>query len=113
MSYYGGGGPDWPMIGAMRRAEREASAARSDTARWRERAEELAVLVYEMADRTCPVHTEGDCQCRKCWESRVGRIFGASAVPRPGANAGAGQARQFWDLVNKISREAEARRRPT
>lgn len=113
MSYYGGGGPDWAMIGARRRAEREASAARSGEARWRKRAEALASLVCETADRVCPTHTAGDCQCRKCWESRIGRIFDVGAVPWPGSAAGAGQAGPFWDLVNKISREAEERRRST
>ncbi|AUA07963.1 hypothetical protein GTZ89_44515 [Streptomyces sp. SID8382] len=109
MNYYGGG-PDWAMIGARRRAEREASAARSQAGSWKARAEALAALVYETADRRCPTHTGGDCQCRGCWERRVGEIFGtrprAEARPSPDAGPHAG----FWDLVNKISQEAEKRR---
>ncbi len=112
MSYYGGG-PDWAMIGAKRRAEREASAARSDAGQWKSRAEALAFLVYETADRVCPVHTVGECQCRRCWERRVGDIFGTGRAGRSGTAANAESAGSFWDLVNKIAREAEERRRTT
>lgn len=110
MSYYGGG-PDWAMIGAKRRAEQEASSARSDAGQWRARAEALTARGYEMADRTCPTHSAGDCQCRRCWEQRVSELFGPGAAGR--ATAGAGPADSFWNLVNKVSREAEERRRAT
>ncbi|MGA5559221.1 hypothetical protein [Streptomyces lavendulocolor] len=108
MSYYGGG-PDWAMIGAKRRAEEQASRAYSDARQWRERAEALAALVYETADRTHPAHTAGDCQCRGCWERRVAQLFGVGAVPRSASRGG--QADAFWNLVNKVSREAEERRK--
>ncbi|EDY48824.1 hypothetical protein SSCG_01852 [Streptomyces clavuligerus] len=107
VSYYGGG-PDWAMIGARRRAEHEASSARSDAGRWRERAEALAALVYEMADRTSPAHTAGDCPCRSCWEGRVAQVFGTGA-PHPHGPAPGNDP--FWNLVNKVSREADERRR--
>lgn len=107
---YGGGGPDWAMIGAKRRAERDASSARSDAGQWRARAEALATHIYETADRICPTHIAGDCQCRRCWEHRVAKIFGMGAAGRPGPTTGAGPTDPFWNLINKISREAEERR---
>ncbi len=110
MSYYGGG-PDWAMIGAKRRAEQDASSARSDAGKWRARAEALAARVYEMADRTCPTHVTGDCQCRRCWERRVSELFGQGVAG--GTAAGARPADPFWNLVNKVSREAEERRKAT
>ena len=105
---YGSGGPDWKMIGAMRRAERQASAARSDTGVWRERAEALASLIYETADRVCPSHTAGACQCRRCWERRVDEIFSTDGAREPGPKMD-----PFWSLINKISCEAEERRKTT
>ncbi|MFJ9216332.1 hypothetical protein ACIRJL_09375 [Streptomyces sp. NPDC102383] len=108
MSYYGDG-PNWAMIGAKRRAEREASSAHASAGRWKQRAEDLATLVYATAERTCPTHTAGDCQCRACWERRVAAVFGTGMGSGPGRASGADPAAAFWDLVNKVNREAKGR----
>lgn len=106
---YHGDGPDWAMIGAKRRAEREANEAQSHPSLWRRRAETLAALVFETADQVCPSHRAGQCQCRRCWEQRVADIFGTSATDTARATP-AGSADPFWILINKISREAAERR---
>lgn len=109
MSYYGAG-PDWAMIGAKRRAEQQASDARASAGLWQKRAEALATLVCATAERTSPVHTAGDCQCRTCWEGRIAEVFGTDVRrgPRP-APGGADPAAAYWDLVNKINRQAKER----
>lgn len=112
MSYYGDG-PNWAMIGAKRRAEREASNARASAGHWQQRAEDLAALVYATAERTCPTHIVGDCQCRACWERRVAEVFGTGVGSGPGPTSGAEPAAAFWDLVNKVNREAKERGKRT
>ncbi|MFD5123634.1 hypothetical protein [Streptomyces sp. NPDC058385] len=112
MSYYSDG-PNWAMIGAKRRAEREASAAQASAGQWKQRAEALAALIYTTAERTCPAHTVGDCQCRACWERRVAEIFGTGVRSGPRPASGTDPAAAFWDLVNKVNREAKGRGKTT
>ncbi|MGW1163455.1 hypothetical protein ACWD48_35780 [Streptomyces sp. NPDC002519] len=97
MSYGYGGGPNWPMIRAKQRAEREAAAVgregaawRASAGRWKAAFEALAERVRETADQTAAEHRqEGPCRCRACWDvvitEMVQKAEERAATDRPGA----------------------------
>lgn len=80
MSY--GDGPNWPMIQARRRAEREANSARQEGARmraeaaeWQAKFEALAQRVRAAAEPTGAAHREeGGYGCRRCWEALIEQL---------------------------------------
>ncbi|MEV5513874.1 hypothetical protein AB0L50_13235 [Streptomyces flaveolus] len=82
MSYGYGGGPDWPMIQARRRAEREADSTRGEAAghraaagRWEAAFEALAGQVRKAVGRTGAEHRDsGQCGCSSCWEALIDRL---------------------------------------
>lgn len=82
MSHGYGGGPDWPMIQARRRAEQEANSARAETAghrasadRWEAAFEALARRIRSAVGRTGTEHREGgQCGCASCWDPLIARL---------------------------------------
>ncbi len=101
MSYGYSGGPNWPMIQAKRRAEQEASSARSEISanrasaeRWKAAFEALSGHVRTAAGRSGMAHREGDrCGCPACWEKVIAGLAQeaeerAGAAGGPGAHAG-------------------------
>ncbi|MET8014851.1 hypothetical protein ABZU86_34830 [Streptomyces sp. NPDC005271] len=108
MSYGYGGGPDWPMIQARRRAEQEASSARREvaahrasTARWKTAFEALADQVRAAVGRADVEHgPDSQCSCPSCWEAVITRL--AEEAEGSGSTAGspdaAGVTFSFGDL---------------
>ncbi|GFE27533.1 hypothetical protein [Streptomyces nigrescens] len=96
MSYGYGGVPDWPMIQARRRAEREASSARGEAAghraaadRWKVAFEALAGQIRSAVSRTGAGHRDGgQCGCSSCWEKLIARL----AQEAQGSEGGSGEA---------------------
>ncbi|WCN05136.1 hypothetical protein [Streptomyces sp. M92] len=82
MSYGYGGGPDWPMIQARRRAEQEANSARGEAVghraaagRWEAAFETLADQVRKAVERIGAEHRDGgQCGCPSCWEALIDRL---------------------------------------
>lgn len=104
MSYYGSGGPNWPMIRAKQRAESEAAASSASAAGWKARFEALAAHVREAANQASVEHRqEGFCHCRSCWDAVIAGIVqetggGGSATRDPSA---AGGTFSFADLFGR------------
>ncbi|MFE9046214.1 hypothetical protein ACFYOG_35675 [Streptomyces sp. NPDC007818] len=97
MSYGYGGGPNWPMIQARRRAEEDAARARSAAAagratagRWQEAFETLAGAVRAAAERGGAEHREGGrCGCVACWDAVIaGLAADAEARTQTAGDAG-------------------------
>lgn len=99
MSYGYGGGPNWPMIQARRRAESAANSARAESAAqrasaqsWKTAFESLADKVRAAVVRADAEHrTEGACGCPSCWEQVITRLAqqaGNGAGPVGGAGPG-------------------------
>ncbi|MGQ4466787.1 hypothetical protein ACN6LC_007060 [Streptomyces violaceoruber] len=98
MSYGYGGGPNWPMIRAKQRAEREADAVgregaawRASAGRWKAGFEALAQRVREAAGQASAEHQqEGTCRCRACWDAVITELLQeaeghGTATGHPGA----------------------------
>lgn len=113
MSYGYGGGPNWPMIQARRRAEQEASSARGQAAghkatadRWKTAFEALASQVRAAVGQTGAEHRDGGrCGCSSCWDALIARLA-QEAQPGDGPTGGAGAATfSFTDLVGDGGRQ--------
>lgn len=97
MSY--GSGPDWPMIQARRRAERDACSARGEVAshkaaadRWKTAFESLADQVKAAVGRAGAEHRDGGrCGCSSCWDALIARLA-KEAQGNHGAAGGFGAA---------------------
>ncbi|ADI03123.1 hypothetical protein SBI_00002 [Streptomyces bingchenggensis BCW-1] len=84
MSYEYGGGPDWPIIRARRRAEEEASSARREdaahkasAARWKTAFEVPADQVRAAVVQAGVEHRpDGKCGRPSCWDAVITRLAG-------------------------------------
>ncbi|WP_432057937.1 hypothetical protein [Streptomyces sp. bgisy022] len=116
MSYGYGGGPDWPMIQARRRAEEAARSAagqavahQASADRWKAAFEALAGQVQAAVGRSGAEHRDGGrCGCPSCWEALITRL----ATEAQGHRSSAASASSFAFSIDDLFGGTGTQRHP-